>query len=285
MDTSYYGLSLIAFVARFIPMRFGYFLAERGGDILFLLSAKRRNTVWHNVQLALGAASDKRIIKRKVRNIFRNAVKNYFDLTKLSQMNFDNLDGKVRIEGMHHLTQAVNNGKGVIIASAHIGNFEFASHVLASNGIEMLILVETFDTNQLLRKIVALRQRKGIRILPVSISGIKEGIQTLRRGGTVLIVFDRDIQGNGIKVKFLGEQTSFPVGVVDLALRTGSTIIPIFSLRGPKNTTSLFIEPPLILSDKENRDQALRANLECLVGILEKYIRQYPDQWVVLEPV
>ena len=155
--------------------------------------------------------------------------------------------------------------------------------MIASRGIDMMILVEAFNSTPFLRKLVALRRRNGVRILPVGMGGMKEGIQTLRRGGTVAIVCDRDIQGNGIKVKFLGEETSFPVGVVDLALRTGAAVVPMFSLRSPNNTTSIFVEPPLKLSDIQDHDQALRASLKCLVAILEKYIHTYPEQWVVLE--
>lgn len=285
MDFKYYGLCLAVLMARFIPMRLGYFLAERGGDAFFLLSAKRRNNISNNVQRATGPDKNKRKILQKTHCVFKNAAKNYFDLTKLSQMDWKNLDGKVTIERMYHLTRAINEGKGVIIATAHLGNFEFGAHVIASKGVNMMILVEAFESNPLLRKLVALRRRIGVRILPVGIGGMKEGIRTLRRGGTVTIVCDRDIQGNGIKVKFLGEETSFSVGAVDLALRTGAAIVPVFSLRKSNNTTSIFVEPPLKLTNIENHDQAVRANLECLVAIFEKYIRAYSEQWVVLEPI
>ncbi len=146
----------------------------------------------------------------------------------------------------------------------------------------MLILVENFKDFPVLRKLVTLRQRRGIRIMAVNIGGIREAINTLRRGETVLIVFDRDIHGNGIDVNFLGRQTSFPVGVVDLALRTRAAIVPIFSLRGPHHTTSIFIEPPLVQSDAESRDESLKQNLGSLVAILEKYVRTYPEQWVAI---
>jgi PAS domain S-box-containing protein len=102
--------------------------------------------------------------------------------------------------------------------------------------------------------------------------------------GTVTILCDRDIQGNGIKVKFLGKETSFPVGVVDLALRTGAAIVPIFSLRKTNNTTSIFVEAPLKLSDIQDHDPALRDSLKSLVAIIEDYIHTYPEQWVVLDP-
>jgi phosphatidylinositol dimannoside acyltransferase len=285
LDLKYSGLCLVAFIARLIPMRFGYFLAERGGDVLLLLSAKRRNNVSHNIQRALGRDQSKRELRQKTRYVFRNTAKNYFDLTKLARMNWDNLDGRVTIEGMHHLTRAIDEGKGVIIATAHLGNFEFGAHVIASQGIDMKILVEDYNYSPILRKIAALRRRNGVSILPVDIGGMKEVIHTLRRGGTVTIVCDRDIKGNGTPVAFFGENTSFSVGVVDLAHRTGAAVVPIFSLRQPDNTTKIYVESPLELSYDKNHDLALKANLICLVAVLEKYIRRYPDQWVVLEHI
>jgi phosphatidylinositol dimannoside acyltransferase len=282
---SYCCFCLIAFIARFIPLRLGYFLAGCGGDVLFLFSTKRRQIVGTNIRRTKDQSENSRKIKLKVRHVFRNAAKNYLDLMKMSQVNFGKLDNRVKIEGLHHLTRAVNDGKGVIIATAHLGNFEFGAHVIASRGVDMMILVEAFDKAPLLRKIVALRRGKGVRILSVGPSGMKEGLRTLRRGGTVTIVCDRDLQGSGMKIPFLGQETSFPVGVVDLALRTGAAVVPIFSLRKPHNRTSIFVEPPLKISQNENRDQALKANLARLVATLEKYIRKYPEQWVVLEPI
>jgi lauroyl/myristoyl acyltransferase len=231
--------------------------------------------------VALGA--NKSEIRRKTCQVFKNAAKNYFDLTKLSQINLEKLEGKVTIEGTHYLSKAVNNGKGVIIATAHLGNYEFGAHVVASRGFEMMILVEDFENEPFLEKLAGMRRGKGVRIFPVGISGMKEGIQTLRRGEIVTIVCDRDINGTGIKTQFLGQETAFPVGAVDLAQRTGAAIVPIFSLRGPCDTTSIFIEPPLKQSTSCDPDQAERENLESLVAVMEKYIRKYPEQWVVLE--
>jgi phosphatidylinositol dimannoside acyltransferase len=286
MNFKYWGLCLAASVARIIPLSTGYWLAERGGDVFYLFSTRRRRMVGNNIRRAMGLTENERIPRGRVRYVFRNAAKNYFDLTKLSFIDKENLDGKVKIEGIQHLKEAVERGKGVIIATAHLGNFEFSAHVVAALGYDMTILIEAYDDSApFLRKLAALRRGQGIRILPVDLLGVKECLKTLQRGGTVTIVCDRDLQGNGIKTPFFGKETSFPVGVVDLAQRTGAAVIPIFSLRGPKNTSTIFVEPPLKLVNSQNREQDLKANLTVLVSVLEKYIRSCPEQWVVLEPV
>lgn len=285
MDLKYRALIIAAKVARFLPMRVGYFLAGCGGDALFLLSARHRYIVGNNIKHILWVELDKRRLRQKVRSVFKNLAKNYFDLTKLSQLRSGNLDRSVTIEGWHHLTKAVSNARGTIIATAHLGNFEFAAQVLVVRGIKMTIFVEDFDSTPFLRCIAQLRQGNGSRILPVSAGALRDCLQMLRHGGTVVIVCDRDIQGNGLKVKFFGEEASLPSGAVSLALRTGATVVPIFSVRKSSNRFAICIEPPLELVDSGNRSHSVRANLEKLVAIMENYICQYPEQWVVLEPI
>jgi len=285
LDFRYGVLRLVLILARFVPMRLGYFLAECAGDVLFLLSARYRSVVSNNIKRVTGLEQDERTLRRKVRTVFRNATKNYFDLTKLSRLDLENLEGNVTIEGWHHLAEAVTNSGGVIIATAHLGNFEHAAQVLALRGIEMTIFVEAFDSTPFLRNIAKMRQRNGGRILSASISALRDGLQILRHGGTMTMVCDRDIQGNGLKVNFFREETSLPYGAISLALRTGAVIVPAFSVRKPGNRFAIYIEPPLELVDIGNRNQSVKANLEKLVAIMEKYIRQYPEQWVVLEPI
>jgi len=200
-------------------------------------------------------------------------------------LSLENIEEHVTIEGWHHLAEAVTNARGVIIATAHLGNFEHAAQVLALRGIEMTIFVEAFNSTPFLRNIAKLRQRNGGRILPIGIGALRDGLQILRHGGTMTMVCDRDIQGNGLKVNFFREETSLPYGAISLALRTGAAIVPAFSVRKPGNRFTIYIEPPLELVDIGNRNQSVKANLEKLVAIMEKYIRKYPEQWVVLEPI
>jgi KDO2-lipid IV(A) lauroyltransferase len=272
-------------LARFVPVRFGYFLAECTGDVLFLLSARYRKVVSSNIKRVTGLEQDGRTLRWKVRSVFKNVTKNYFDLTRLSRLRLENLKENVTIEGWHHLAETVTNSRGAIIATAHLGSFDHTAQVLALHGIEMTIFVEAFHSTPFLRNIAKLRQRNGGRILPVSISALRDGLKILRRGGTMAIVCDRDIQRNGLRVNFFREETSLPYGAISLALRTGAAIVPVFSVRKPGNRYAIYIEPPLELVDIRNRNQSVKANLEKFVSIMEKYIRQYPEQWAVLEPV
>ena len=157
------------------------------------------------------------------------------------------------------------------------------AHVAFSSSTS--IFVEAFDSTPFLRNIAKLRQGNGARILPVSTGALREGLQILRNNGIIGLVCDRNIHGNGFKISFFGEETSVPSGALSLALRTGAAIVPIFSVRKSSNHFAIYIEPPLELVDTGNRTQSVRANLINLISTMEKYIRQYPEQWAVLEPI
>jgi lauroyl/myristoyl acyltransferase len=285
MDKSLRYLSLKSAIlfGQAIPFRLGGFLADFSGDVSFVLSRRRRKIVSGNLKRILGVKESNRLLKRQARMVFRNVARNYFDLAKMSRMNL-NRDGKIAVEGWENLVQARSANKGVILATAHLGNFDMGAQVLASRGIDLTILVEEFESGVLMKEIANLRQRKGVRILPINSQGLKNVYRDLIRGGTIIIVCDRDIQGNGVKIKFMGEETTLPFGAISLAQWTGAAVVPIFSLRAPNNFASIYIEPPLALTESGSRQESLRANLEKLAGVMEKYIRKYPEQWAVLEP-
>ena len=285
MDIRYRVLKLAAKTTRSMPVWLGYCLAGLCGDVLFLVSAKRRKIVRDNIKHVPGFELDKRRQRGTIRSVFKHMIRNYFDLTKLSQLRLDKLEENVTIEGWHHLADAVTNARGTIIASAHLGNFDFAAQVLALRGIKMTIFVEDSNSTPFLRNVAKLRQGNGARTIPVSTGALREGLQILRHGGTIGITCDRDIQGNGLKVNFFGEVTLLPVGAVSLALRTGAAIVPIFGVRQSNNRYSIYIEPPLRIFGNGDRSHSVRAGLEKLTAIMERYIRQYPEQLAMLEPI
>ncbi len=285
MPLNYYFLRLAAKIARLVPLPLGYFLAGCAGTAVFFLSPGHRRIIDDNLRHIPGVGPDRGKRRRLVRNVLKTMAGNYVDLTRLTDFKLEDLKGKVRVEGWQNLIDAVTSGRGTVAISAHLGNFDAGVHFVALHGIEMCILVEAFDSSPFLRNIAQLRGGGRCRLLPVTARAMREGLQILRQGGTVIVLSDRDVQGNGLKTKFFGAETTLPTGAVSMALRTGASILPVFCAREPGGRSVLYIEPALEPVNTGNRDDSLRANLEMVVAVMERYIRRHPDQWVVLEPV
>jgi len=285
MDIRGRSLKLAFGAAGLLPLKAGYVLAGWSGTVISLWPSRQRDTVTANIKHVLGPQQSEKQIKAVTRRVFRNVMKNYFDLMKMPRLNSRNLNKLIEWQGWQYLEKSIAAGKGTIIATAHLGNFEVAAKALAVRGIEMTILVEPTGTKAFMKNVNALRQRNGCKLLPVTAGAMREALHLLQKGGTLVIVCERDIQGNGIETGFFGEKTTVPSGVISLALRTGAAVLPAFSVRRPDNRFTIHFEPPLQITDTGDREQDIPVNLEKLVGVIEQFIRKYPEQWVVMEPI
>lgn len=198
----------------------------------------------------------------------------------------DRLDG---VEGHERYLAARAAGRGVIITTAHMGSFEVG--LAALRQIEPIIHVvfrrdadSAFEQSR-----SALRQRLGVIEAPVD-DGWTIWLrlrEALLRNEAVVLQGDRVMPGQkGEPVPFLGGHLMLPTGPAKLALATGAPIVPIFSLRTPGGKVRVMIEPP-ISADSTNSELGDRGDRSALMGwaqVLEKYLKAYPDQWLLLQP-
>jgi KDO2-lipid IV(A) lauroyltransferase len=100
-----------------------------------------------------------------------------------------------------------------------------------------------------------------------------------------VLAMDRDILGTGKDFEFFGSPARFPTGPVEIALRTGAPILPAFCIREANDRYVAFGEPPLYLRRSKDPEADVRDAMEAILRTFERYIRRYPDQWHVLEPI
>ena len=261
-----------------LPLGISYRIAEIIGDLLYLLSYNVRKAILDNLECVLGKR-DRKIARR----IFRNLAKNYFDLFRVPELSREELEARLEIEGLEYLYKALAQGKGVILTSIHMGCPDVVGQLLAFYDIPVTVPVEPIKPRVLFEYISSLRARKGMRLIPVD-GPLLELFRALRRGEAVGIVADRDVTESGQIMSFFGRPARLPDGAVQLARRTGAPIIMGFNIRKPDNTFKVWLEPPIYVPKKAD-DKIIRQVMRQIVATMEKYIRAYPDQWLVSVPV
>jgi len=108
--------------------------------------------------------------------------------------------------------------------------------------------------------------------------------RTLRDGGLVGLLVDRDIVGTGVEVEFFAERTTFPSGPATLALRTGAALLPTVVYSGPGRDHSAIIRPPIRIDRSSSlRDDVARVT-QAVAHEFEGFIRRAPDQWHLFQP-
>jgi KDO2-lipid IV(A) lauroyltransferase len=129
-----------------------------------------------------------------------------------------------------------------------------------------------------------LRRSKGHDFAPVSVGSVKKVMRTMKEGGVVCLMGDRDIKGPRQKVRFCGEEAWMPTGPIEVALRTGAIVIPSFSYRRGDKFEAHMEEPLELKQTGDFEADARNGTLEFLARF-EKRLRAEPGQWGVLESV
>lgn len=281
----YYLYRLLGLVVPLIPPGLGYFLATRLGDLLYRLAAGTRANIYDNVTHILeGSPNPTKDIEAIVRGVFRHMAKNYYDLFRVPALSLAEIGRLVKIEGWEHIEKALSKGQGLIVISAHFGNADVVAQVLALREIPIVVPAEHLEPEALFQYVCSLRASKGIRLIPVD-GPLLELLRSLRRNEAVGLASDRDLTESGIVVDFFGAPACLPDGYAQLSLRTGAPIIVGFSRRLPDNTFVAHLEPPLELESTGDRDRDVRTGVEKVVAIMERYIGEHPEQWVMSVPL
>ena len=124
----------------------------------------------------------------------------------------------------------------------------------------------------------AQRQSKGIKVIPLG-KAVKQCLHALQQGELLALVGDRDFTEKGMILDFFGKPTFFPEGPAAFSLKTGSRIVPAFMTRNPDDSFTLRFESPIEIKTDVSKNDNIKKIILAYKVIIEKYIRQYPDQW------
>jgi len=185
-------------------------------------------------------------------------------------------------DGEHHLRNAVAEGRGVLLLTAHLGNWEAAGQLLSR--IEVPINVTGFDRETPeIRALLDQASKATFRLIPLTGSPTDAItlVAALRRGEVVAMLGDRAYGSPSARIPFLGGTASFPIGAYVLAAIAGAPVVPVFSLREPGGHYRFFGFPPKrpVMPPHDQRDVYLR---ECAVQFaqeLETVLKRDPLQW------
>ena len=269
-----------------LPRRAAYAIADFVAALGYLARRGQRQNVKANLRQVMGPDAPGKEISRAARRIFRNVMRYYADLVLLPRLDIQRFwEQEVVMHGVDNLLEAVQSGRGVIMASAHYGTPELVGQTLKAVNVDALVITEPLEPPAMSNLVHRLRGSHGQDCRPVGFSTIKEAMRRLRQGGAVAIAFDRDIQGTGRLLPFFGRDTRLPVGAVELALRTGAQIITAFAVRRDAHHFEGWIDPPLTVSVTGDEERDLRDNTLRLVARLEEHLRRDPGHWAVTERV
>jgi KDO2-lipid IV(A) lauroyltransferase len=270
-----------------LPLGIGYLLATITGVIVYSLSRKNRRAVISNLTQVLGRGVSRRRICSLACSAFCNYAKYIVDYFRFPRINKNDWRRIIpQHEGADFIDGTLKKGKGLMLLTAHIGNWELGGLLFNILGYPMNV-VTLVDENL---KIDEVRERwrrsRGIKSLTVgdSITAAKNIADALAKNEIVAMLGDRATKTNRMKIKFFGKETYFPTGPIILGLLTGAPIVPGFVLYQEKGRYYGVAEKPIYAKETGNREKDIKETLKKIIKVFEKYIRKYPDQWYNFYP-
>jgi Kdo2-lipid IVA lauroyltransferase/acyltransferase len=168
----------------------------------------------------------------------------------------------------------------VLIASAHFGSWELFAEVMARRKFAFSAVVRPL-AGAFNARVVAAREKAGVELILQR--GAMRGIfAALKQGRAVVQLIDQSLPAkHGVFVPFFGQPASTTPSLSLAALRTGAPVYVVLAPREGKNL-KMIVEGPIPLPNTGNRDADLTAHTATLTAIIERAIREHPDQWLWL---
>jgi len=263
-----------------MPRSFARRAAQTLATLGYRLAQRQRSAGLRNLQMAMPHLSDderQRILKGSFENLARLLV----EFTHFPELNKGNISRLVVHDGLENYLEALRRGRGVIFMTAHFGAWELSSFAHAVYGYPLKFLVRPLDNSRVERLISDYRTMSGN--IPIQRrSAARDVLKALRHNEAVGILFDQNTtQSEGVFVDFFGIPAATTPAIALFALRTGAAVVPGFLIWDEaQKKHRLRLDPPVELVETGNLEQDVLENTRRFNGILEGYIRKYPDQWL-----
>ncbi|MGJ7442729.1 phosphatidylinositol mannoside acyltransferase [Aquipuribacter sp. MA13-6] len=286
---------------RLLPERTAYGAARLVARLLLRRGGRPVRRLRDNLARAVPDAGPEQL-RRLTGQALESYLRYWVDAFRLPDWDERRIVGTIRTEGEQAVRDALDGGRGVVGALAHLGNWDHAgawSHLRLTT---VTTVAERLRPDSVFQRFLRFRTGLGIEILahphrgdrpagaPPAGPSVTEVLeQRLRDGRFVPLLSDRDLSGRGVVVDLLGEPARVASGPAVLAGRTGALLLPVGIAYEPSTaspsgwaTVVRFLEPFEVPDDSP---QQVAVAMQRVADALGEQIRRDPADWHMLQAV
>jgi len=273
---------IIVFLFSFIPMPFVMFLARLAYPVFYRAVKKgkwglKAGRIIPKVFKDMDSEWHERVVKANSLHLMKFAgemLKARFASDRLVSRKCYIASGK------EFLDELYRSGRGFVILSCHLGNWEWAAAYLALNYRTLYapVFVEDSKGNRLLNwiraghNVVLLEASRDPRVSALTLMRM---IELLNRGEIIYLVADQEALGEGFKGRLFGAEINIFGGPFILGRKTHAPFLPMYSLRDGRDKIALHFEMPFFLNGEN-----LEEDVKKVTGFFEKNIAVHPEQYL-----
>jgi len=275
---SYNAILLLFKLLGLVPLKHAYRLSSLLGLVAFRADKKHRNITIDNLTRALGTEKNPQEIRIIAKRVFKNLFSIIFEIAWSLRLDPKDYQKYFNGRGISNFKTAYEKRKGILILTAHMGNWELLPITTAIIPLPLNILFRPLDFLPLDQFFIRLRSRFGAKMLSTAHS-MRKVLGILQKGEVIAMLMDQNVDWyEGVFVNFFGRRACTNKGLALLARKTEAPVVPVFLIRKESGfIVEIGEEVPLIKTGDKTKD--IEANTQQYNKIIEDIIRRYPDQW------
>ncbi|MBN2684725.1 MAG: lysophospholipid acyltransferase family protein [Pontiellaceae bacterium] len=280
-----YGLArgLLA-LCRTLPESWIYALFRNIGKLANRVLKRRHRLSMRNMEIAFPSmpeAERKKLVRQHFINLAESMALNA--LITSGRISDERINRMVEVENWEIFEEVCQNSpKGVLVFSAHLGNWELLPQYVALCKNTPIHIIARKSNNERIeeRIVMPLRERFGVKILYKK-NALMRMVQAARRNELSGMLIDQKLNPpNGVPIDFFGRPACTTTTPALLQIRFGLTLVPMFMARTGLRKYRLIVRPPVEWIDNGKLQEEQAKELTRLhQEVIENIIREYPDQW------
>jgi KDO2-lipid IV(A) lauroyltransferase len=278
VDVQYNLIKAVSCLVSMLPHLLVCYIGRAIGFLFFLAAKRLRQRA---VEQAMNALE---ISHKKARNVvqieFCNLGQTLMEELYTPALLHEGIDKYVTIEGLHYLKTAFEEGHGVVILTAHMGNWEWMGAALAQTGLPITTIVKPQPNPSITRILNEYREMLGLEVFNRGSVELVKAARTLKQGKGLGFLADQDGDRNGIFVEFFGKMASTPAGPAAFAQKFNAAVVPVFAYHLPGGHHRVEVQSPLKYERCADSKQEIYLNTEKMTKTIEDFIRMHPSEWM-----
>ncbi|HEX2949375.1 MAG TPA: lysophospholipid acyltransferase family protein [Armatimonadota bacterium] len=274
------GNSILYLLARLVPrlpLRATLALGRGLGWLAPHCSHRHLRRVSADIARAFNADPQDAMVRRIAIKSYCRLGESLVEFLRIPGMRADEIRRWARIEGIERIDAALAHGKGVVMLTAHIGNWELSGTRVALEGYPLTAIARPQNDAILTNFLTSARESHGLKI--VSMTDVRECIRVLKRNECLGILGDLNARPPGAFVQFFGRPAATYLGTAYLAQVSGAVILPVFTERLPDNTHVVRVGRPIPQSNTGDRKRDLLITTMRAQEAIEREVRHRPEDW------
>ena len=284
------GYSAAWAAAKRLPAGAAYALADRAADLAMRRRGPAVVQYARNLRRVLGDGATPETLYATTAEGLRSYARYWLETFRLPAMDKVEVAQRALADttGMHHIEEALEAGRGVVVVLPHSGNWDVAGLMFAHAHGSLVSVAERLRPESLYRKFLAYRESLGMEILPLTGGSAPTSSllkDRLRAGKVVCLLGDRDLTASGVPVTFFGERTRMPAGPAMLAALTDSALLTAhltFTQNGSQRGWRATISPPVELPGTRLAER-VKDGTQTIASAFEAGIGKTPHDWHMLQ--